>query len=85
LGVVDDPVLHGCHDSIKHDEGSCAPLAAHREDWQHPSVGGKKVKHRQCVIRYLEQCGHGLDAGAAAQQRRRLAAIDDRRSYRNQP
>ena len=30
------------------------------------------VEHRQRVIDNLEQRGHGLDAGAAAQQRRRL-------------
>ena len=41
------------------------------------------VEHRQRVIDNLEQRGHGLDAGAAAQQRRRLAAIGDWRT-RNQ-
>lgn len=33
------------------------------------------VEHRERVIGHIEQRGHGLDAGAAAQQRRRLAAI----------
>jgi transcriptional regulator len=37
----------------------------------------KPVEHRQRVIGHLEQRHHGLDAGAAAQQRRRLAAIGD--------
>jgi transcriptional regulator len=35
------------------------------------------VEHRERVIDHLEQRGHGLDAGAATQQRRRLAAIGD--------
>ena len=38
------------------------------------------VEHRQRVIGYLEQRDHGLDTGAAAQQRRRLAAIGDWRT-----
>ena len=33
------------------------------------------VEHRERVIARLEERDHGLDAGAAAQQRRRLAAI----------
>jgi len=40
------------------------------------------VDHRERVIGYLEQRGHGLDAGAATQQRRRLAAISDWRTHR---
>ena len=40
------------------------------------------VEHRQRVVGALEQRGMGLDAGAAAQQRRRLAAIGDWRSFR---
>ena len=40
------------------------------------------VEHRRRVVGALEQRGNGLDAGAAAQQRRRLAAIGDWRSYR---
>jgi transcriptional regulator len=41
------------------------------------------VEHRQRVIGHLEHRGHGLDAGAASQQRRRLAAIGDWRTRRN--
>jgi transcriptional regulator len=40
------------------------------------------IDHRQRVIHYLEQRDHGLDAGAAIQQRRRLAAIGDWRTHR---
>jgi transcriptional regulator len=43
------------------------------------------VEHRQRVIGRLEQRGHGLDAGAAAQQRRRLAAIGDWKTRRERP
>jgi transcriptional regulator len=35
------------------------------------------VEHRERVTGKLEERGHGLDAGAAAQQRRRLAAIGE--------
>jgi transcriptional regulator len=38
------------------------------------------VEHRERVIGYLGQRGHGSDAGAAAQQRRRLDAIGDWRA-----
>jgi transcriptional regulator len=38
------------------------------------------VEHRERVIGYLEQRDHGLDERAAAQQRRRLAAIGDWRT-----
>jgi transcriptional regulator len=41
------------------------------------------VEHRKRVINNLEQRRHGLDAGAAAQQRRRLAAIGDWRPNRD--
>jgi transcriptional regulator len=41
------------------------------------------VAHRERVIARLEQRGHGLDAGAAAQQRRRLAAIGEWQPDRN--
>jgi transcriptional regulator len=37
----------------------------------------KSIEHRQRVIGYLQARNHGLDAGAAAQQRRRLSAIGD--------
>jgi transcriptional regulator len=40
------------------------------------------VEHRERVIDRLEQRGRGLDAGAAAQQRRRLAAIGDWETHR---
>ena len=40
------------------------------------------VEHRQRVVGYLEERDQGLDAGAAAQQRRRLAAIGDWREHR---
>ena len=42
------------------------------------------VEHRQRVIGRLEQRGHGLDAGAAAQQRR-LAAIGDWKTRPDRP
>ncbi len=41
------------------------------------------VEHRERVIGYLEQRGRGLDARAASQQRRRLAAIGDWRTRRD--
>ena len=41
------------------------------------------VEHRERVIGNLEQRGHGLDVSAAAQQRRRLAAIGDWQAHRN--
>ena len=43
----------------------------------------KPVEHRVRVIGHLEQRGHGLDARAAAQQRRRLAAIGDWQTHRD--
>ena len=41
------------------------------------------VEHRERVISHLQQRGHGLDAGAAAQQRRRLPAIGDWQTHRD--
>jgi transcriptional regulator len=41
------------------------------------------VEHRERVIGNLEDRNHGLDSGAAAQQRRRLAAIGDWKTFRN--
>jgi transcriptional regulator len=38
------------------------------------------VEHRERVITNLRERDHGLDAGAATQQQRRLAAIGDWRS-----
>lgn len=43
------------------------------------------VAHRQRVIDQLRARDHGLDAGAATQQQRRLAAIGDWRAQRNTP
>ena len=43
------------------------------------------VEHRERVIGNLEQRDHGLDARAAAQQRRRLAVIGDWQTHRNGP
>ncbi len=40
------------------------------------------IEHRERVIGLLEERNHGLDFGAAGQQRRRLAAIGDWRSRR---
>jgi transcriptional regulator len=42
------------------------------------------VEHRQRVIANLEDRNHGLDTGAAAQQRRRLEAIGDWKTFRRQ-
>lgn len=44
----------------------------------------KPAEHRERVSDDLEQRGQGLDAGAAAQQRRRLAAIGDWRTRQGQ-
>jgi transcriptional regulator len=44
----------------------------------------KTVQHRERVIGHLERRGRGLDARAARQQRRRLAAIGDWRTRREQ-
>jgi len=43
----------------------------------------KPVEHRERVIDRLEERGHGLDAGAARQQRRRLSEIGEWRSAEN--
>ena len=43
------------------------------------------IEHRERVIGYLEARNRGLDHGAAAQQRRRLAAIGNWRSRRERP
>jgi transcriptional regulator len=40
----------------------------------------KPVEHRERIVTRLEERGHGVDAGAAAQQRRRLRAIGEWRS-----
>ncbi len=41
------------------------------------------VEHRRRVVGYLEERGHGFDAGAARQQKRRLDTIGDWRSIRD--
>jgi len=43
------------------------------------------VEHRERVIDRLRERGHGLDAGAAAQQRRRLDAIGEWRPSQRRP
>lgn len=43
----------------------------------------KPVENRERIVARLDERGHGLDAGAADQQRRRLAAIGDWAAYRD--
>ena len=43
------------------------------------------VEHRERVSNHLEQRGPGLDAGAARQQQRRLAAIGEWQTHRDRP
>ena len=43
------------------------------------------VDHRERVIGLLGQRAHGLDSGAALQQRRRLDAVGDWRTRREKP
>jgi transcriptional regulator len=43
------------------------------------------IEHRERVIGNLEHRDHGLDPGAATQQRRRLAAVGDWQSHRDRP
>ena len=43
------------------------------------------VEHRERVSDRLDERDNGLDSGAATQQRRRLAAIGEWQTYRNQP
>jgi transcriptional regulator len=57
-------------------------LAVLRVDAKFKYDDAKPVEHRERVSGRLEQRGAGLDAGAAAQQRRRLAAIGDWRPRR---
>ena len=58
-------------------------LAVLRVDAKFKYDDANPVDHRERVIGYLEERGHGLDAGAAKQQRRRLAAIGDWRTHRS--
>lgn len=55
-------------------------LAVLRVDAKFKYDDHNPVEHRERVINNLQERDHGLDAGAAAQQRRRLAAIGDWRS-----
>lgn len=45
----------------------------------------KPVEHRERVSENLEHRGHGLDAEAATQQRRRLAAVGDWQTRQDRP
>jgi transcriptional regulator len=58
-------------------------LAVLRVDAKFKYDDHNPVEHRQRVIGNLEERGRGLDAGAAAQQRRRLAAIGDWTTFRS--
>ena len=60
-------------------------LAVLRVDAKFKYDDANPVEHRQRVVGRLEQRGHGLDAGAAAQQRRRLVAIGDWKTHRDRP
>jgi transcriptional regulator len=60
-------------------------LAVLRVDAKFKYDDHNPVEHRERVIEHLTERDHGLDARAAAQQRRRLAAIGDWRLYRNRP
>jgi transcriptional regulator len=60
-------------------------LAVLRVDAKFKYDDANPVEHRQRVIGNLRQRGRGLDARAAEQQRRRLAAIGDWQAYRDPP
>jgi transcriptional regulator len=57
-------------------------LAVLRVDAKFKYDDANPVEHRERVVANLEERGHRLDAGAAAQQRRRIAAIGDWRASR---
>jgi len=59
-------------------------LAVLRVDAKFKYDDHNPVEHRERVIGYLEKRDRGLDSGAAAQQRRRLAAIGEWRNRRTQ-
>jgi transcriptional regulator len=59
-------------------------LAIVRVDAKFKYDDAKPVEHRQRVTGQLEERDHGLDAGAAVQQRRRLSAIGDWGTRRDQ-
>jgi transcriptional regulator len=58
-------------------------LAVLRVDAKFKYDDDKPVDHRERIVDRLEERGHGLDTGAAAQQRRRLDAIGDWHAQRN--
>lgn len=60
-------------------------LAILRVDAKFKYDDANPVEHRERVIANLEQRGHGLDAGAATQQQRRLAAIGEWQTHRDRP
>ncbi len=60
-------------------------LAVLRVDAKFKYDDHNPVEHRERVIGNLEERGHGLDTGAAAQQRRRLDAIGEWRRPRLSP
>lgn len=60
-------------------------LAVVRVDAKFKYDDHNSVEHRTRVIDNLERRDHGLDRGAAAQQRRRLAAIGDWQTQRSSP
>jgi transcriptional regulator len=60
-------------------------LAVLRVDAKFKYDDANPVEHRERIIDRLEQRGHGLDAGAATQQRRRLAAIGEWQTHRDRP
>jgi transcriptional regulator len=57
-------------------------LAVLRVDAKFKYDDHNPVEHRERVITRLHERGHRLDAGAAAQQRRRLGAIGDWQTHR---
>ena len=59
-------------------------LAVVRVDAKFKYDDHNPIEHRERVIGNLEERDHGLDTGAAAQQRRRLAAIGEWRTRRDQ-
>lgn len=61
-----------------------ARLSVLRVDAKFKYDDHKPVEHREHVIDNLEQRGNGLDTGAAAQQRRRLDAIGEWQTHRNE-
>ena len=61
-----------------------ARLAVLRVEAKFKYDDSNPVEHRQRVSGYLDERHHGLDTGAAAQQRRRLAAVGDWKTHRSQ-